>query len=216
MEKALKRAINVLNANNASLANKIYTWGRSRIIGFLPKIEALIPNNATKILDIGCGSGLTSLYFHFKKPSRGIIGYDINSYRIKNLQRAAKRANVKNVTFITQDLTQDSDISQADTVLFIDLLHHVPFKTQVLLIKKAYSKTAKNGKLIIKEIEKNHSYKYYFNFVQDKLMTRGDALFFRSRNDWVSLLKNSGYIVEKSLHSNSVLYPHLIIVARKP
>lgn len=215
MEEALKEATLLVNRYNKSLSGKLYNYGRSKIISFIMDIEKHIPKKAIRIIDVGCGSGLPALYFYFKNKKRSIIGYDLNKQRIKNLKRLVKNASISNVDFSQRDFIHSSDVHQGDIVLFIDLLHHVPFRTQKRLLKAAYLNAANDGRIIIKEINSECSLKFFVNYMQDKIISRGKKLYFRPLRSWVKMIESIGFRVKSVETPNSILYPHILIVADK-
>lgn len=103
--------------------------------------------SAPKILDVGCGVGMTCLIF--KKSGFDVKGIDIS----KEMIRYAKR-NIKNVDFEISDfLEYQSD--EFDAISMAAFLHLFPQKESVEVVKKArnllklggyiYASTTTNG-----------------------------------------------------------------------
>ncbi len=214
MDPLLRKSVKILNKNNSSLFNKLYNVGRAYTIpirSISRIVNGFVPTG--KIADVGCGSGLIALYFVLENPKRQIIGYDLNKYRINNLNRAIRKyKSLKNLEFVAKDFVNDTKISSANAVLMVDLLHHLDKKTQVILLQGVRHKLAKGDYLIIKEIEKKVSYKLFITWLLDKIITKGDKINYRSIEEWRELLSSLDYKIKKVERIPSFIYPHFAIV----
>lgn len=197
------------------LISKIYILIRDK---YLPHriIEKYFPKEG-KILDVGCGFGSYALYLALKEPKRSITGIDLNKNRIEEAKKASR--GLKNIDFYCKDFTKDFKLTKCNVISFIDLLHHVPVKTQTNLIKEAHLKLEKNGIIILKDVARKPRWKYLYNYIHDKLMTKGDKLFFRSCNEHKNTLMNEGFKIIKGPELLKISMfnpiPHFIIIARK-
>lgn len=174
----------------------------------LPKINKTLPTSG-RILDVGCGYGLTTLYFALANPNRYLVGSDINSVRINLAQKISRYfANVK---FVEQNLVGDTD--NFDTVIAIDLLHHLSLSDQKVFFSNVRSVLKPGGLLIIKEMNTVPKLKYYFNYLHDKLA------YFKSSTNYLSPLKlsqlliGSGFHIIKKQNLANIFYAHYLYVA---
>ena len=71
-----------------SFISRLYTNLRKYILP-IQKIEKYIPKKGT-VLDVGCGYGLTSIYFALKSKNRKVIGLDLDKKRIIDARKASK------------------------------------------------------------------------------------------------------------------------------
>lgn len=98
----------------------------------------------TAVLDVGCGSGILGsvILEHYK--SRQYIGTDI----YLRTDRAKKK-----LKFLKQKTETDIPIkdASADTILMVDMLHHVYKNKQPNLVRNVKKKLAKDGALVFFE-----------------------------------------------------------------
>ena len=70
---------------------RAYCWGRFWILRqrFLDEVGQYLPR-AGRVLDLGCGFGLFSLYYASVRPGLQIEGFDLNPRRIAMAREAAR------------------------------------------------------------------------------------------------------------------------------
>jgi cyclopropane fatty-acyl-phospholipid synthase-like methyltransferase len=175
----------------------------------LEKINQVLPVSG-RILDVGCGYGLTTLYFALTNPARNLVGSDIDSYRL-NLAKKISRS-ITNVEFIKQNLTGNS--TGFDTIIAIDLLHHLSLANQNKFFSKIRSTLKPGGLLIIKEMNTTPKLKYYFNYLHDKLAYSKSSVHYLSPQKLSQLLIQSGFHIIKKQDISNIFYAHYLYVAR--
>src|SRR3990170_7492417 len=89
------------------LVVRAYSWGRFWILRqrFLDEIGQYLPERG-RVLDLGCGFGLFSLYFASVRPALTISGLDRNARRIAMARAAAARLGLANVRYDVGGATQ--------------------------------------------------------------------------------------------------------------
>jgi SAM-dependent methyltransferase len=91
---------------------------------FMRRLDAAIPGDA-RIVEVGCGTGQTSLYL--ARADRTVVGADITRASLALATAAAKRFDVRNVTFVQTDLMRPGLRTEAfDVVYCSGVLHHTP------------------------------------------------------------------------------------------
>ena len=189
---------------------KIYSIFRSIILP-VSKIESLLPKKGI-ILDVGCGYGFTSIFFALKNKNRKIIGSEINEKRVLIAQKIS--TSISNVSFKTADLI-DKNKTSFDAILAIDLLHHINSSQKDSFLQDAFSKLKPKGILIIKDINTQPLFKYWWNYFHDLVMTKFSKLYFLSSSEIKNLLiKNNFKIIKEGKFLNS-FYPHVYYVCQK-
>lgn len=101
--------------------------------------------NRAYILDIGCGAG--TLSFYVSNLGNKVLGIDISKKAIEECKKSAKKMKLKNVRFIQAEFPNFSFSTKFDTVIFTEVVEHLPDDTSAL--KKIYSILKKDGLLII-------------------------------------------------------------------
>ncbi len=82
------------------------------------EIEPLLPRKAGKILDVGCGQGATSLWLKQFYPNAQFVGLEMNKSFRNQL------ADIYDQVYIVDLNCEVPDITDADLVLFLDVLEH--------------------------------------------------------------------------------------------
>ncbi len=154
------------------------------------KVERFVPVRG-RIVDVGCGYGHYAIYFALKQPKRIVRGYEFNKNRVRAANKAAAR--IDNVDFFCRDIRRDSSLKSCDCICLIDLLHHVPREAQDNLLLECSKKLAKEGVLIVKDVDNRPLWKYVYNYVHDKIFTLNDKLYFSSRKQMETKLEGLGF-----------------------
>ncbi len=164
------------------------------------------------ITELGCGEGLLSNYLAIDSRQRKIIGYEIAPER---LARAKK--GVDNTAYYVGDIVK-VPFPRSDAVILFHVLHHLPSKTaQEEVLKKAKSSLIKGGQLIIVEVHVTPSVKYIAAWIADHFLVPWvfekrfyTRAYFRSKQQWVTLLKKLEFNVRGSEETKGSPFPNII------
>jgi cyclopropane fatty-acyl-phospholipid synthase-like methyltransferase len=189
---------------------RIYAYLRTKILPVV-EIEESIPREG-KILDVGCGYGVTTIYFALTCDKRRLIGSELVDKRIMIASNVS--AGIPNVSFIVKNLIGTTEES-FDSIVAIDLLHHITDADKAQFIDGCRKTLAHDGILVIKDIDKSPYLKYAWNYLHDKLMTNGDTLYFYSADQIKDLLLKNGFNILEEHRLKSLFYPHVLIVCKK-
>ncbi|MBU1029883.1 MAG: class I SAM-dependent methyltransferase [Nanoarchaeota archaeon] len=154
--------------------NKVYSyWGRSRLLYrlevsffgyffFLRKkaINHLSLNKGFKVLDIGCGPGLTFKRIEKEIGSKGeLIGVDYVNEMIKQCKKIVRRYKWSNVTLIQEDASKLSlKKNSLDAIIAITSLSAMPKPLEAL--NNCYNSLKKNGLMVILDCKKLSKHKW--------------------------------------------------------
>ena len=205
MDKTIRKILSIV----PGFKLKLYVLLKSIIFPF-SSIEQFVPR-AGEIIEIGCSYGLTTVYLALKSDRRRVIGTDNNRKRIECARRAWNM--VPDVNFRLSNLLDRVKIKEKQTILAIDLLHHIPFEEQNLFLSSCYKRFDNTNLLIIKEIDKKPFFKFLLNYVGDLLMNSGKFYFSSSR-----IMKRELEYIGFDVKYNKIehpLYPHYILICRK-
>lgn len=191
-----------------SLTIQLYVKIRVKIAGFLHIIK-FVPHSGS-VLDIGCGYGILSNIIALEFPNIKILGTDYSAKRIAIAQKTI--GTRKNIDFLHVDAAQFFLPKKFDAVILYDLLHHIKKKDQIKILENIFLMLKPKGMILIKEIDLYPRWKYYMNFLHDRLFN-GGPLNYRSGEMWQMQLKKFGF-ASKVYRFNS-LYPHVLIVGNK-
>lgn len=118
--------------------------------GYLAEIAAvmsLAPALPAKLLDLGCGTGWTSLFL--AKRGYNVIGQDISKDMISYANINREKEELKNISFIVGDYENMSFENEFDCVIFFDSLHHAADEKKAIFM--AYKALKCGGRCIISE-----------------------------------------------------------------
>lgn len=107
-----------------------------------------------KVLDIGCGSGLFSLWASTK--CNYVIGMDISDNAIRKANKSKELLGIKNIEFFNTDfmmIEENQSIGKYDVVMLTEVLEHLPDDYNALL--KIHKLIKKGGYLLISVPSKN-------------------------------------------------------------
>lgn len=171
-------------------------------------IEAYVPKRAN-VLDIGCGYGLLDIYLATTSEQRKVVGLDANAQRIRTARVTSQ--DISNIEFLAADLLSTDLPKDIDCILLIDLLHHTTYIQQEGLIDSVATLLEQGGKFIIKEIERDFGFKYYWNLFHDKVMTFFDELYYLDEEDLTRTLEDKGFSVS-TVRLRHPFYGHYLMI----
>jgi 2-polyprenyl-3-methyl-5-hydroxy-6-metoxy-1,4-benzoquinol methylase len=118
------------------------------------KFVARMLKKTDRVLDVGCGSGLGSIFI--SQYCNFVYGIDIKSTEINDAKRINHRNNLE---FGCQDLYEVEKNKHFDVVVAIDVIEHYPVIKGINLIKEMSKHLNQNGILLIGTPSK-YSYPY--------------------------------------------------------
>ena len=174
--------------------------------------DELIPRHAN-VYDLGCGYGFLSLMLGMISTERQITGVDFDEEKIYLAQNSAIKR--ENVNFVAADVRKFK-LQQADIFLILDTLHYFPEEDQTELIKSCMDRLLPEGKIIIRDANKDIEGKHKGTELTEKLSTgigfnkaRFDQLHFVSENMIREFVNKNGFqmeIIAESKHLSNRIY----------
>lgn len=192
---------------------RAYCWARFRILRqrFLDEIGQYLPSRG-RVLDIGCGFGLFSLYYAQVFPRLTLRGLDINARRIALAQRAAGRLGLSNVTYELGDAVAFRADDVYAGAYMLDIVHHIPEETVRPLLEQLLKGLGPGGRLVIKDVDTRPRYKRWFTHCLDRLMDPKTPVRYWGGEELESLLVEVGFRVRRQPMVDYLPYPHLLYV----
>jgi SAM-dependent methyltransferase len=116
-------------------------------------IMALLPPPPGRLLDLGCGSGWTSVMF----AQRGyiVVGQDLAPAMIELANENKRRSGLENLGFVVADYEVLDFRDEFDCAVFFDALHHAEDETAAL--SSAFRALKPGGTLITHEPGEGHA-----------------------------------------------------------
>ncbi len=195
---------------------KAYCWGRFVILRqrFLDEIGQYISPHG-RVLDVGCGFGLFSLYYASTHPTTRFHGVDLNANRIEMARSAARELELTNVEYEVGDATRYQPGSEYSFIYMMDIVHHIPREEVEPLLGRLVQKLAPDGTLLIKDVDDRPFYKRWFTLVLDKLMDPRTPVHYWPQRELIALLRGLGLQVYRHAMVDVLPYPHILYVCRK-
>jgi SAM-dependent methyltransferase len=205
-----------LRGHGTSLATRAHVALRWLSCPF-PAVEALLPD-AGEVLEIGCGHGLCSLYVALNRPTRHVLGVDIDGGKLAEARRAA--AGVTNVAF--EEVPAGwHPLGEWPTVLVVDVLYLLGPGPGDDLLASAAAAVANGGRLVVKEIDTTPAWKYRLAVGQELAatrvarVTRGETVQFLTPDRMEATMAAAGLTVTRQRVDRGYPHPHLLLVGER-
>ena len=141
-------------------------WARAPV----PAIAGVLPVTG-RILEIGCGHGLFSVYAALASSARAVRGVDIDQDKIAVARLVAGRVSADLEADLEFDVTPSGAVSPGpwDAIVVVDMLYLLPAEQQQQLLTEAAGELAPGGRLVIKEMSRTPRWKAAWNTAQETL-----------------------------------------------
>jgi len=200
----------------SGIAIKAYLRIKLKICPLL-SLETLFPSRG-RIVDLGCGNGLFPNILSLGSGDRQITGIDLDKKKLA-VAGQTKAGNAR-IDYEPGDLV-DIAYPAADVFSLVDVLYLIPYEKQEVILRKCAGALTPNGMLIIKEMAARPRRKYAWNLIQETLavkiigFTLGERFYFRSRENFQSLLSDLGFEVKTVALDRGYWYPHIAYVCTR-
>lgn len=196
---------------------RVYSRIRFHILRqrFLDEIGQYLPASG-RVLDIGCGFGLFSLYYAHVYAHTGFHGLDVNAARIGIATRAAERLELANVSYEVADAVTCQYAGQWDAAYMLDLVHHIPPETVRPLLEQLFAILRPGARLIIKDVDTKPWYKRWFTCLLDKMMDFRTPVRYWGQDEMMALLAGVGFRTHRHAMVDYLPYPHMLYVCQRP
>lgn len=188
----------------------------------LMDIEKFLPEKGT-IIDVGCGAGLLLQWLSLGQNSRNLrlVGIEIDQRRIDLGREVCKKLGIsKQIELRVEDFTAMKNEHDLSAITFVDVLHHIDFNMQKLMLRLAFEKLNNGGIVLIKEVDTKPMWKYFYNYIFDTAthltsITKGMAGYYRSQSEWKELLNKQGFHARSIEVNHTDFAPHIILIGEK-
>ncbi|HEY7041441.1 MAG TPA: class I SAM-dependent methyltransferase [Methylomirabilota bacterium] len=195
---------------------RAYCWGRFWILRqrFLDEIGQYLPPRG-RVLDLGCGFGLFSLYYATARPALSVEGFDRNPRRIAMARAAAARLGLPNVRYEIGDVMDFRGGERFDAAYMLDIVHHIPPQAVRPLVEHVARTLPAGGRLLVKDVDRHPAYKRWFTLALDKVMDPAAPVRYWGTEELQHLLETVGFDVHRHLMVDVLPYPHVLYIARR-
>jgi SAM-dependent methyltransferase len=116
-------------------------------------LMALLPPPPARLLDLGCGTGWTSIFF--ARRGYDVVGIDICEDMIFHANANKRRAGVESVRFLVRDYEGLDFGAEFDCAVFYSSLHHALDETRAL--RMVYNSLKPGGICVTSEPGEGHA-----------------------------------------------------------
>jgi SAM-dependent methyltransferase len=195
---------------------RAYCWGRFGILRqrFLDEIGQYLPERG-RVLDVGCGFGLFSLYYASVRPGLTLEGLDRNPRRIAMARAAAQRLGLGNVRYEVGDATDFRGGRLFDGAYMLDIVHHIPPEAVRPLLEQLGKVLPSGARLVVKDVDSRPAYKRWFTHALDLAMDPRTPVHYWPAEELQALFESVGFRVYRHLMVDMFPYPHVLYVGER-
>lgn len=188
-----------------------------------PAVEAAVPRTG-RILEVGCGHGLLSLYLALTAAGRRVVGVDVDGAKVEEARAAAGRLEPREVSEVGFTAVPPGWLPDgpADAVVIADVLYLLAPEDQRRLLQRCAGCVVPGGRLVVKETAMEPAWKFRWNSIQETLSTRvlritasGDGLHFVPPATMAGWLAGSGMEITSRAIDRGYPWPHHLLVGRR-
>ncbi len=185
----------------------------------IPAVAAQLPP-AGRILDVGCGHGLLSLYLAVESPDREIVGVDVDDDKLATAGAAAAGAGL-NARF---EAVTGGELPEGpwNGIGIVDVLYLLPADDQRALLRSCAEALAPGGVLAVKEMALAPRWKARWSVLQETAavkilgITEGEELTFLPPADMAAAMAEGGLTVADRPIHRGYPHPHHLLVGHRP
>lgn len=198
---------------NSSFIDKLKIAYRPYICPFGPLIE--YAKFSTNVFDVGCGSGqFLALLARFAAIKK-LGGIEISETLINNARALlANQAGIALFLAVFDGKTLPVQINEYDLVTMIDVFHHIPPARQARFLIDLSNTMKPGAVLIFKDIDRR-SPLVFFNKLHDAVLGGGAGNEISVKKA-EQRLADVGFTIISVTTKTTLVYPHYIIVCKKP
>ncbi len=176
---------------------------------------AQVPENS-RVLDVGCGSGLFIALLSARKKVSLALGFDASDKAISLAREMRSKHPAKAViSFERCDVNEPWPSGLYDVVTIIDLLHHLDRENQARTFHAASAKVRPGGYLILKDVGKRPVWRAHFSRLHDIVIAR-QLITIPDELDILAWQKKAGLLLAARETHNMLWYGHEMWAFRKP
>ena len=177
---------------------------------------------AGRVLEIGCGHGLLSLYLAACSAGREVHGVDVDEHKIALARAAADRFAAGGGGSVSFDVVRPGVLPDGpfDAVVVADVLYLLSPVDRAALLTAAAQRLAPGGRIVVKEADRVPRWKGALTVGQELLSTRvlritqGDEVAFAPPDELARPLRDAGLEVAIRRADRGYVHPHVLLVAR--
>ena len=177
------------------------------------KIVAAVPPNS-RVLDVGCGSGLLLGLLAQLGRASSAVGFDTNDQAVANARRMAENCGIADsISFecLGAESAWPIDKEQFDVVSIIDVMHHLNPEVQPGIWTSAAMAVRPGGLLVYKDMAREPAWMAFANRLHD-LIFAADWIHYSDVDDNSDVARKLGLIERKRETFTRLWYRHEMLI----
>lgn len=172
-----------------------------------------------EVFDIGTGRGqLPILLCELGRATRA-RGFDWDEAKIADGQRAAAILPPLSIELWQAD-ARKGEVSAADTVLLVDLLHYFTIEEQDEILLRAAMAVKPGGRLLVREADTERGWRSTMTLLEEKVFTtlrfnRGERVKFRAARELTAVMERAGLEVEVRPAWGKTPFSNVLFIGRR-
>jgi 2-polyprenyl-3-methyl-5-hydroxy-6-metoxy-1,4-benzoquinol methylase len=197
-----------------SVVDRVFLLARLSIIP-LDAMDTELRGMRGRALSVGCGHGVVERYLAEINPHVQIVGAELDEERVRLAARSQDRYPMLVVEHA--DARDLAGYGNFDTVLAVDVLHHVAFDEQASVAKAMAGAIRDGGMCLVKEMDVRPRWKYHWNRVHDRIVAK-EWVNCRPPAEMAALFEAAGLVAERVERVDRPYgpYPQYVLRFRKP
>ena len=116
----------------AEMNRPYYEQGLAPLLAGQPQLHALLSRAGTRIADIGCGAGWSTIALSRAYPQATVTGFDLDDPSIELARINASETGTTGTRFVATDGTELSSFGPFDVIFAFECVHDMAHPVQVL------------------------------------------------------------------------------------
>lgn len=169
-----------------------------------------VPENGV-VLEVGCGAGMMTVLLANLGRIKKAVGFDVSQKAVDTAKKAAPGGCELSFRRLAAGERWPQD--GFDTVVCIDVLHHVPRREQRTFIKNL-SGIRPGRRIIFKDVSPKPFWMALGSVLHDLLLSR-QWIYIRSEDDVEAWFMDEGMEIRERKRLDTLWYSHYLIVAER-
>jgi hypothetical protein len=130
-------------------------------------------------------------------------------------RRAAQRLGLSNVRYEVGNVVDFRGDTTYHAAYMLDIVHHIPEETVRPLLEHVAKTLPVGGLLVIKDVDRQPTYKRWFTHALDRLMDPKTPVRYWGGEELQALLESVGFGVRRHLMVDILPYPHILYICER-
>jgi SAM-dependent methyltransferase len=169
-----------------------------------------------RVVDLGCGQGITLAFIAVENPQRPLMGCDLSAKRIDTARRALA---AHNPSLSVADV-RDCRFADAGLILIMDVLQYLDPGDQAALLERCAAALVPGGKLIFRVHDRQSGLPSRLALLLDRLVFLAGGVRRRPAvlpaSSYREMLARTGLGVREHGFRNRLPLAHILFIAEKP